>query len=216
MVATIRKEVKTMVKKLISISAVCLLVVMCFASCAALDFAKQIIESVTYPDEYLIEYQITNEDGTVTRISKGVDENGSCYYKDSSAEYLFIKNEKVYDEYQCVDGIWTITGNSYTEAKVKELTSGFNTYAEKSREQFNGKYEKGEEKTHVGKPCTEYTLTLKIGNFEQNYIMLVENETGICLKYYGTSTVSSIETQKTGFECTKFETQNINFASLIA
>lgn len=205
-----------MVKKLISIFTVCLVVVMCFASCGALDFAKQIIESVTYPGEYLIEYQITNEDGTVTSISKGVDSNGNFYYKDSSVEYLFIKNDKIYDEYQYVDGTWTKTDNSYTETKVNELTNGINTYAEKSREQFNGQYEKGEEKTYLEKLCTEYTLTLKIGTFEQTYKMLVENETGICLQYYGISTVGSVETQKTGFECTKFETQNLNFASLIA
>ena len=164
-----------MVKKLISISAVCLMVVMCFASCEVVDFAKQIIDSVAYPDQYLIEYQVTNEDGTVTSISKGVDANGNRYYKDSSAEYLFIKNEKIYDEYKYIDGTWTKTGNSYTETKVNELTNSFNTYAEKSREQFNGQYEKGEEKTHLEKLCTEYTLTLKIGNFEQTYKMIVEN-----------------------------------------
>ena len=206
-------------KKVISISAVCLVVLMgvfCLASCGALDFAKQIRESVAYPSEYLIEYQITNEDGTVTSISKGVDAYGNCYYKDSSAEYIFVKKNVAYEEYQCIDGTWIKTGNQYTEAKVNELTENFDTYAEKSREKFNGQYQELGQKTHLGKVCTEYTLKLKIGTFEQTYDMLIENETGICLKYSGISTVSSFETQKVGFECVKFETKDLNLSTLLA
>lgn len=205
-----------MAKKIISISVVCIMVVMCFASCGLTNLANQIINSVSYQGEYLIEYQISNDDGTVTSISKGVDQFGNVYYKDENGEFLFVKNNVAYDEYKSQYGAFEKTGNSYTEKKVNELTEKFDTYAEKSREKFNGKYEKGDQVEYQGKLCTEYTLKLNIVFYTQTYTMLVEEETGICLNYYGTSKVFFFETGKSGFECVKYETENLNFAGMLA
>lgn len=204
-----------MTKKIIAISVLLIMVIMCFSSCGLLNFANQVINSVSYQDEYLIEYQISNDNGTVTSISKGVDAQGNVYYRDENGEYLYIKNNIAYEEYKSQYGAFVSTENTYTQEKVEELTKGFNTYAEKSREKFTGKYVEGEKIEFQGKECTEYTLKLNIVFYTQTYKMLVEDETGVCLKYYGTSKVFFFETGKSGFECVKYETENLDFTEML-
>ena len=177
--------------------------------CGCTDLAKQINESVTYPQEYYIEYQVTNEDNTVTYTAKGKDSEGNYYYKSATAEYFFEYTQNAYDVHEKTNGVWAKT-ISATEAYIKEQTKAFNDYAEKSKETFNGNFKEGEKTAFLERSVNTYTLELKIFNFKPSYSMYVDEETGICLQYKDITTVGDTQTGKTGFECISFQTSDVD------
>lgn len=206
-------------RKILSGVIACIAIVGCLAGlsgCAGADRYVQIIESVKLPDVYYIEYEITGEDGTVTTLAKGIDAKGNIYYRNADAEYIFAVDGKNYKTYGKSSGAWAEASETVNGHYVDELTKDFKKDVEKSREQFLGSYKKSGEKTFLDRSCDVYSLELKIVNFTQDYELVVDRDTGVCMSFYGTSSVNSKETQKSGFECVSYRTEDLDFSSWLA
>lgn len=208
------KKRKEMKKKV----AICILVVFALTlsflvGCSGR--AEQIINSVNYPDEYYIEYELTAEDNTVKTVAMGKDSYGNYYYNDGSLKRLYISSGNKLLVYERSGSAFLDTGTAVNEKYVQNNSEAFDELAKKSMERFIGSYERDDGDTVCERDCDVYTLSLKIVNFKQSYKMLVDCESGICMSWWGMTEVSSNKTGKTGFECVKFATENIDFSSYI-
>lgn len=188
-----------------------------FSGCAeTAKYTVQLVTSVRFPACYYIEYEITNEDGTVSYIGKGIDGEGNYRYKTAEGELLYIKTGDNYETYELTNGVWTDKNMPVKLSYVEEHTEEFDDYAKKSMEKFNGQYKKGEQTSWLGMTCDSYKLTLNIlSTFKQTYEMLTEVDTGICMRYFAYTNVGGVETDTNGFECIEFTTETLDFSSVL-
>ena len=180
-----------------------------------LGFGRQIAESVTLPDEYYIEYEITGEDNIITTVAKGKDSTGNYYYKDSETETVFLLNGGKYTVYDKTGGQWVARSSFVNEDYINDNTEAFDSLANKSKEKFSGVYKESDGEAFLGRNCNSYKLGLNIINFSQSYEMLVDVNTGVCMRFFGTSSVNSEQTDEAGFECVKFETSGLDFSTIV-
>jgi len=202
-----------MKKKLTAIITCAIATTAClFTGCK--NFTEEIINAVQYPNEYLSEYEIVTKENTVVSIAKGKDCEGNYYYDDGENSYLYLLDGENYAISVKTDGEWTATGEKVTEKYVDEKTEPFKAYAEKSREKFNGSFKETQKSSYLSRSCIDYELTINLWLFKQSYLLCIDETTGICLSFTGTATTFGSVTDKTGFKCLTFQTENVDFSAL--
>ena len=201
-------------KKIIAFLAlICIISTLALTGCSS--FTREIIEFVELPDQYYIEYEVVGDDGTVKTIARGRDANGNYYYRASGVETIYLIDGEYYTAYDMSDGEYIVREDRVKESLIKEETNAFETYSNKSMETISGVYDQVEGSELFGRECDNFTLSLNILIYVQSYTMAVDRESGVCLSFWGTSTVLGMETAKNGFECVSFETEDVDLPSVI-
>lgn len=195
-------------KKIILAIAIILTVGMTFLSCSIIN---KVNDSVKYPDEYSITYEITSEDGVISLITKTVDKNGNVYFKTSETEKLYINENGAYTLYEkAVGGAFYPVGDiKYTADAVEEATSAIKEYTEKSKEKFIPTAKKDGEATVSGRACEVYKLGVGTDNNSSYHYYYVDAETGICLgvEVKQTALGDSVDYEGERFICKEFITE---------
>ncbi len=187
-------------------------VTICFGQAAC-----DMVADVTMPDSYYIEYEVTNDDNTVSVIAKGVDQNGNCYYGNGLEEFLFIKNGTRYESYVKEEGGWSVDGVPVNREYIDSSTKEFDDLARKGVEFFGGSFKENGSREFFGKDCTVYEHSISVTDmFITRFEMLSDKETNICLSYYSYSIVNGKESRGTGYECVVYKTEGVDFSAYIS
>ena len=207
-----------------------LLISLCITFCScALSFLPQeryLSPKITRPESYLITYE--EDDGSV--ISEGYDSDGNIYHRYNGVEYLYLMNPKYkiyntrYDEYQNESRGFVKTsgdkpvmgGNGECEMAIMNMYAKYNLKPTKCI------MEKNANETIADRDCYSYTIVVNqssaiSGDEKYTYDVLIDIETGFCLKSVCTNVESDIEDVQVpfGFWCTEFTTNPESFANLI-
>lgn len=173
--------------------------------------------SVTFPEQYFIEYDVTSEDGVITTVSEAIDEEGRIYVKNEE-EYLFIPEENGYTCYQNKDGKFIRQENErYQLSYIKDLMEEFDDYTKDGviLSADNGNYTGTTD--ILGRTCDVYEITLDIAsNFRQNFKYYIDQETGICMGRTSEKSIAGFEEQEEEFMCTQFETEAVDLIEIFA
>lgn len=165
------------------------------------------LEPVKLPDEYLITYEVI-EDEQIDTVTKGRDQEGRVYFRSGGEELLFVPSANGrYQEYRPdSDGKLSPFGSSLcTESYVETATAEFMEYAQQSTKRFNGIAELSGTQEIVGRLCDLYTFDVTVLNFSNQYSLAIDRETGTCLLWQQVTVVSGHVTSEGGsFACTEF------------
>lgn len=178
------------------------------------DILSDLENAVTYPESYLLSYEVTNADGTIFTITKIVDGEGNVYYKNADAETVYILEGSGYVKYEKnSDGEFEKTSDTkLTKSAMENETKDICTYAEKSQNKFIPTAKKEADTEKVGRACEVYKLG--VGNEENSsyYFYYVDKETGICLgmDVKNTALGESIPYEGERFVCVEFLVDDIH------
>ena len=169
---------------------------------------SEIDSSVTYPEEYLISYQVETETGVITTLTKGIDASGNIYYKDADDETLYALHDGKYTKYsRASDGaILADESQLFTVDYVKTATSAFAEYAGKSTMSFSGSAKSNGTGSVAGRNTNSYLISVSFANFTQEYRFEQDDVTGICLQWVSSKAVGSHDVSETtgDFICTEY------------
>ena len=170
-------------------------------------------DAVQYPEAYTLSYEVTSENGTVTTITKTVDENGNIYYRNADTEIAYIAEGSSYIKYEKKsDGSYSkMSSNKLTKKAVENETAGIKTYAEESKKQFMPTAKQENDAEMLGRACEVYKLGVGTENNSSYTYYYVDKETGICLgvETHNTALGESVAYNGEGFTCIEFSTENI-------
>lgn len=163
------------------------------------------------PRQYFITYEITDEKGIISTISKAVDSEGNIYYKNTE-EYLFINNGNDYILYKPVNGKFEPCANEkYGLNYIDELTKEFNTYTDKLNFLNMSAIKYIGESVISDRPCDIYSVSVGFINFKQQYTYAIDKETFACLSCESKKDISGSKLSGgENFLCVRFNTNNIN------
>lgn len=103
----------------------------------AVEKAVEINQSVSFPDQYSITYQVLNSDGTITTVSKAKDTSGSIYYRSGEVEKLYVcvssNHFNLYEKDDSGEFKLVSDWEGYTAVYIREETKPFTEYAETSK-----------------------------------------------------------------------------------
>ena len=213
-------------KKLLSLV---LLFSICATLCACSFPSKRYLSpKITAPDTYLITYEESYSEGSTNVYSEGYDAEGNVYYNSNGTQYVYAKNPEYemyitkYDEY---------TNKSGRFVKTAEKVHGENgecgmimlyMYAKYNLKPTNCTVKSKSSETFLDRKCTAYTIVVHESastsvTEKYTYEVIIDNETGFCLKSVCTAIDSPFDEKKTpfGFTCTEFTTTPSSFADLI-
>lgn len=172
-----------------------------------------LLEPVKLPDEYLITYEVM-EDEQLFTVTKGQDAEGRVYFQfgDETAVLFVPADGGRYQLYAPdTDGVFAPSGgNLYTAKYVETATADFMEYAQQSTSRFNGVAVLTGTQEVAGRPCDLYTFDVTVLNFTNQYTLAIDQETGACLLWQKVTGVSGHVTSEDGsFTCTEFSTENV-------
>lgn len=215
-------------KKLVSII---LLVSLCasLCACSALFPAKRYLSpEIKAPETFLLTYEELYPDGSTSIISEGFDAEGNVYYNYEGVQYAYIKNPeyaatiKEFDEYKNEGGRW---GQSRTEVMGEHgecSMAMIYMYAKYNLHDTNCTVKSKSTKTFLDRKCDAYTIVVHRSGMSSvtekyTYEILIDRETGFCLKSICTAIDSPLDDTQTpyGFTCTEFTTTPASFADLV-
>ena len=176
--------------------------------------AVEINQSVSFPDQYSITYQVLNSDGTITTVSKAKDTSGSIYYRSGETEKLYVcvssNHFNLYEKDDSGEFKLVSDWEGYTSVYIREETKPFTEYAETSKKKNLPTVRNTGESEIAGRTCNSYEIKTGVGNFVVTYTFQVDQETGICLGWQESSMVGKISTgDASSFTCVDFQTENI-------
>ena len=200
------------------ICGVLIVIGLSFCSC---DILFDLNDAVKYPEAYTLSYEVTSENGTVTTITKTVDENGNIYYRNADTEIVYIAEGSSYIKYEKKsDGSYAkMSSNKLTKKAVENETAGIKTYAEESKKQFMPTAKKENDAEMLGRACEVYKLGVGTENNSSYTFYYVDKITGICLgiEVKNTALGQSVDYDGETFVCTEFSVSNIeNIANMIS
>ena len=174
---------------------------------------SDVVDMVTYPEQYSIAYEVESKDGTVTTVQKIVDGEGNVYFKSGTTELLYIKDGNQYTEYvkNASSDFEKNAGNTYVQTYVAQMTKQFSDYAEMSRNQMMPTAKKSGTTEVLGRKCFVYTITVGGDKTGVHYSYYVDSDTGICLGYESGMSAVGFDLGADGdvFRCTEFVTENV-------
>lgn len=186
----------------------------CSANISDNNIAETVNNSVTYPEQYSITYEVEASTGVVRTITKTVDADGNVYFVSGETEKLYIKDGESYEIYERDDnGVFTVTDEqtAYNRMYVDSDTAEFISYAEQSKKQFIPGMESIGEEEILGRTCLVYGVVLGNDNTGISYSFYVDKETGICLGFDSDKSAAGFELGTDGevFICTEFITEDV-------
>lgn len=180
-------------------------------SASAKDTLHTFLEPIKLPQEYLITYEVRNENA-VWQVVKGQDADGRIYFRSGDVEHLYVPVTKDYQFYERDEsGAFVVSGSSlYTTSSVDAATSEFTEYAEQSSSRYNGVATLTAEKEIAGRTCDVYNFQIAVVNFVKSYSLAVDPEISACLEWIDTQTISGhASSTNVNFLCTEFLTEQI-------
>lgn len=171
------------------------------------------IKPARLPEEFYLIYEVETDEGTIETYSLAKDLDGNIYYKDPDKEGLFVKEGSAYLLYQKDEmGQMSVSEQrKYQESYVEDYTENIMEYVDQGNIAVSGNalYEGTCEV--AGRNCNEYSITLDIGNFTQEFAFASDNATGVCLKWENNKNISGFDVSEGGsFYCTRYETSGIS------
>lgn len=176
------------------------------------------------PKEYKLSYKISvTEEGsktteapytiTIAKNSEGV------YLKMADMEQVFLKRDNGYEQFvydsntaewtslSTLGGIEADDSAYLTQEEVDDLTTSFTTYFVyytdfKDEMKYDGKED------YLGRKCEKYKYKGGIPGYNAQYDILIDKETGICLKF-STTVKAAGDMASANFETTEFVTSGI-------
>lgn len=178
------------------------------------NIAETVNNSVIYPEQYSITYEIEEASGVVRTITKTVDADGNVYFVSGENEKLYIKDGENYELYERGDdGVFSVINEqtAYNQMYVDSDTAEFISYAEQSKKQFIPGMESIGEEEILGRTCLVYGVVLGNDNTGISYSFYVDKETGICLGFDSDKSAVGFELGTDGevFVCTEFVTEDV-------
>lgn len=161
--------------------------------------------------QYFITYEVSDEDGIVTVISKAVDADGNIYYK-AGEEYLFLYEGENFILYQREgEAFVKQEDKKYQTVYVDNLTEEFENYVKKANLNTGGITKLVGEEEVAGRKCNIYEIVVKVLNFEQRYQFAIDQGNYICLSWKSVKNISGYgEAGDESFLCTRFDTEGID------
>lgn len=205
-------------KKLIALSVSLVILMLTFVGCGATS-AEDVINSVTMPTTYSIEYEIESE-GIIKTMKKTVDEEGNIYFLSNETEVLFIKKGSNYSLYERnEEGVFSESNKtqSYNLSYINEYTSEFTEYAEYTKKQFLPTAKNKGTVTYADRECVVYEINVGFSGTGVTYEIYSDSSTGICMYYNSHMSAFGINlpSDDISFKCTSFETKNIDLLTSI-
>lgn len=178
---------------------------------------EKMLNSVKLPEQYLITYEIETNAGTLEYITKAKDAEGKIYFKAASQKLLFVPESGGYLLYHInQDGHASkVSETVYTAKYVDDTTKEFLEYARKSAVQYSGTAKYSGDTEILGRKCKLYKINMKLAIFSQEFIFVVDEETGACVEYRSVTNISKHDVPSAGnFRCIEFLTENIKLPIL--
>ena len=153
-----------------------------------------------FPGVCSISYDLGKTKISLIRTEKGI------YISSGESEMLFIKTSGGYATYlKGEDGVFEISeaAQELADGYMNQYISTFSNFCYAHEENFND-MTKGGKTSVCDRPCTEYTYELKNDSSEYRYVYTLDDETGICMKYYLEGTDEDGEGGVYEYVCTDF------------
>lgn len=174
---------------------------------------SDLANAVTYPDSYLLSYEVTNADGTIFTITKMVDDNGNVYYRNADVEIVYILEGSGYVKYEKNEmGEFARTSDTkLTKTAMDNETKEICSYAEKSLNKFMPTATQEADAEMLGRVCEVYKIGVGDEDNSSYHYYFVDNETGICLgmEVKNTALGSNVPHNGESFICTEFTVGNV-------
>ena len=219
-------------KKLISIILVIAMCIPLLCSCSIIPMEIYISPKIGQPATYYIIYEHTFADGSTYRFGQGIDAYGNVYILDTTGEYLALAPESNDfhadgDLYMNTESGWQLTERTqeHSQNMGVAMQDFIYTYAKYNLHKYKCTVKKNANQTIAGRKCHSYSIK-KFGEVNTPYDVtsthdiLIDTETGYCLKSYCTSKHSikddhNLGDQPYGFACVEFTTDPGNFSDWI-
>lgn len=172
---------------------------------------------ISFPEEYLISYDVSLEDGTIITITKGRDAQGNIYYRDADTEAVFVKSGTAYQFYTMnKDGeLQEEKSSKYKEEYVEKATKDFLDCAKQNSIMASGSAKDEGTIVIAERECNYYSVSVGFANFVQTYEYAFDQKTGICLAKAEQKSISGHTSENNeGFVCTEFKTTDVSFEML--
>lgn len=172
---------------------------------------------ISFPEEYLISYDVSLEDGTIITITKGRDSQGNIYYRDADTEAVFVKSGTAYQFYTMnEDGeLQEEKSSKYKEEYVEKATKDFLDCAKQNSIMASGSAKDEGTIVVAERDCNYYSVSVGFANFMQTYEYAFDQKTGICLAKAEQKAISGHTSENNeGFVCTEFKTTDVSFEML--
>ena len=170
-----------------------------------------LMQPAVLPAEYSITYQVAQENGKLTEVTMERDADGYIYFASAAEELLFVPSGAGYLLYRPnLSGVFLqVDDTLYTEDYVEEATAEFQEYVQKSSLRSSQSAEFVEEQVICGRACDLYRIDMTLGAYEQDDLLAIDQETGVCMRWDIESQVDGYELSAEGsFSCVQFETEN--------
>lgn len=209
--------------------SIVLLLALCTAFLCSCSFPKEryLSPEITSPDTYRIIYEELKPGGTTELIGEGVDSDGNLYYLYEGTEYVYVKDPesisafKPYNEYKNTGRGFASTADEVMGTEPYGMEFIY-MYAKYNLKTVNCTMTKNANETVAGRDCYSYTIVVHQSGTtsvteKYTYEVLIDVETGYCLKSYCVAIDSPIDDTAVpyGFVCTEFVTDPANFADLV-
>ena len=158
-----------------------------------------------FPQVCSITYDLGTSSISLIRTEKGI------YISSGDSEMMFIKASGAYVTYtKAEDGVFVKTeeAQELADGYMNQYISTFSNFCYAHEQNFSS-MTKGVKATVCDRPCTEYTYEIKDGVSEYKYTYTVDDETGICMKYYLEGTDENGESGVYEYVCTNFSLSDV-------
>ena len=158
-----------------------------------------------FPAVCSISYDLGKTKISLIRTEKGM------YISSGESEMLFIKSQGGYATYvKGEDGVFekSEAAQELADGYMNQYISTFSNFCYAHEENF-GDMTKGEKTSVCERACTEYTYELKNDSSEYKYVYTLDDETGICMKYYLEGTDEDGDGGVYEYVCTEFSLKDV-------
>jgi len=169
---------------------------------------------VSFPEEYLISYDVSMDDGTIITITKGRDAQGNIYYRDADTEAVFVKSGTAYQLYTMNEGgeLQEEKSSKYKAEYVEKATKDFLDCAKQNSIMAAGSAKDEGTIVVADRECNYYSVSVGFANFLQTYEYAFDQKTGICLAKTAQKSISGHTSENNkGFVCVEFKTADVSF-----